>query len=178
MTFSKKNMHTKHEPQHEEITKLQAQSEENLNGWKRALADYENLKKQTTREKQDFAKFATLNFIVELLPIYNHLKTSLNFIPDSLKDNNWVKGIENIKNQFARVLKDNGLEEIVPQVGEEFNPELHEAVENTDETQLNPDDDDNQTKKAIEMENKIVKVLSDGYKLHGRVIVPAMVVVK
>jgi len=148
--------------------------EEYLNGWKRALADYENLKKQTIKEKEDFARFATLNLIIELLPIYQHLKTSLNFIPENLTDSSWVKGIENIKNQFSKFLKDNNLKEIAPEIGEEFNPELHEAVEHNDHIETNPGAVDNKK----EIENKIAKVLSDGYKLHGKVIVPAVVVVK
>lgn len=143
---------------------LQAKCDEYLNGWKRALADYENLKKQTTKDKEEFVKFAHLNFVVEILPVYNHLKMSLAHLPAELADNNWVKGVAQIKNQLAKVLADNGLEEIIPTVGEEFNPELHEAIENGDEKKEN--------------NNKIVKVFNDGYKLHGRVIVPARVVVE
>lgn len=168
--------HQKKEIKSQELQELQVKCEEYLNGWKRALADYENLKKQTTKDKEEFVKFAHLNFVVEILPVYNHLKMSLTHLPAELADNNWVKGVAQIKNQLAKVLADNGLEEIVPQVGEEFNPELHEAVENADNLSINPDNFDHQNKK--EAENKIIKTLSDGYKLHGRVIVPARVVAK
>jgi molecular chaperone GrpE len=155
------------EKHNEEIEKLKAQCEQYLNGWKRALADYENLKKQTAREKEEFAKFANTNLILGLVPVYNNLKISFGHLPEDLKDNNWVKGIEHIKKQMLEVLEFNGVEEIVPKVGEEFNPERHEAVKNSE----------SETENNERPENKIVKVLSDGYKLNGRVFMPAKVVV-
>jgi len=174
-------MHQKKEYQDEEIIKQQAQCEEYLNGWKRALADYENLKKQTQKEKEEFVKFATLNFLISLMPIYDHLKLSFNHLPESLKDNSWVKGIEQIKNQMQEVLKFNGVEEIEPKIGDDFNPEIHEAVaEPTDdnlETEINSQEaasSENKENKSL----KIKQVLGDGYKLYGHVFKPARVVVE
>ncbi|MDD5289665.1 MAG: nucleotide exchange factor GrpE [Patescibacteria group bacterium] len=150
------------------------QCDEYLNGWKRALADYENLKKQTAKEKEEFAKFANTNLIIGLIPVYNNLKISFGHLPADLKNNNWVKGIEHIRKQMLDVLEFNGVEEIVPKIGEKFNPELHEAVK-SEEQIVNSEqitDDKQQT-----TDHKIVKVLSDGYKLNGRVFMPAKVVV-
>ena len=70
------------EQKNKELEKLKVQVEEYLNGWKRALADYENLKKQTQKEKEEFAKFATLNFVISLIPVYDHLKLSFNHLPE------------------------------------------------------------------------------------------------
>jgi molecular chaperone GrpE len=171
MTTAGKNMH-KHN--NEELEKIKTQADEYLNGWKRALADYENLKKQTAREKEEFAKFANTNLIVGLIPVYNNLKISFGHLPQDLKDDNWVKGIEHIKKQMLDVLEYNGVEEIVPKVGEEFNPEVHEAVMNNEKLIMN-------NEQATDGEHldvhKIVKVLSDGYKLNGRVFMPAKVTV-
>ena len=134
------------------------QCEEYLNGWKRAQADYENLKKQTILEKEEFVKFANLNLIISLIPVYNNFKLSFEHLPDEIKENNWVKGIEHIEKQFKQILEQNGVEEIKPKEGEKFNPEMHEAVESKGK------------------ENKIKKMLSCGYKL--RVFIPAKVIVK
>lgn len=153
-----------------ELTKEQ----EYLSGWKRALADYENLKKQNQREKEEYAKFANLNLIIGLIPVYEHLVLSFDHLPADLKDNSWVKGIEHIKKQFLEVLQFNGVEEVEPKVGDEFNPELHEAVSNKVENEVNEfDSDKNLEKKATE---KIKKVLSHGFKLQGRIFKPAKVV--
>lgn len=144
------------------------QCEEYLNGWKRAQADYENLKKTSILEKEEFAKFANLNLIISLIPVYNNFKISFEHLPEEIKDNKWVEGVIHIENQFKTVLEQNGVKEINPEVGEEFNPELHEAVETTNDKQQ----DDNTTKEKIE------KTISVGYELKGKVFLPAKVIVK
>ena len=157
--------------ENKEISKIEAlrqKCDEYLNGWKRAKADYENLKKQTQKEKEEFVKFANLNLIMQLIPVYGNLKYSFEHLPGDFKDNDWVKGIEHIKNQFKQVLEENGVEEINPQVGDGFNPEIHEAVKG---------EGDRKSEKTGNA-NKIVKVISGGYKLNGKVIVAAKVVVK
>lgn len=179
-------MHKNQEPPQTTNTPIvPSKEEEYLNGWKRALADYENLKKQTSKEKEEYAKFANLNLIIGLIPVYEHLLLSFQHLPENLKDNpessGWVKGIEHIKKQFQEVLEFNGVEEIEPKVDEEFNPELHEAMEHTnsdanpykDEDHANEEDNNNEIKNS-----KIVKVLSLGFKLQGRVFKPAKVVVE
>lgn len=167
------------EKHNEEIEKFKTQADEYLNGWKRALADYENLKKQTAKEKEEFAKFANTNLIVGLIPVYNNLKISFGHLPEELKDNSWVKGIEHIKKQMLEVLEYNGVEEIVPKIGEEFNPEVHEAVaESVKNEKLIMNNEQMADDKQNLDTHKISKVLSDGYKLNGRVFIPAKVNVK
>ena len=144
--------------------------EENLAGWKRALADYENLKKQTNKEKEAFVKFANLNLIMHLIPIYENFKTAFSHLPDGMDGEEWVKGMEHIRDQFKKVLEDSGVEEIVPKKGDKFDVEVMEAVdEHSDKTRIAADKSD------IE---KIKKVVSTGYKLHGKVFLPAKVIVK
>ena len=148
-----------------EFEQLKNKTEEYLDGWKRARADYENLKKQTEREKTEFVKFANANLVFGLIPVYNNLKLALKHAP---QNNQWAKGVEQVKNQFKQVLEHNGVEEIIPQEGDKFNTEIHEAVEHTDKTRIKPNSYD----------NKISKVVSTGYKLNGKVFVPAKVVVE
>ncbi len=143
-----------------ELEKLQRQSEEYLNGWRRAKADYENLERRVQKEKAEFIKFANLDLITHLIPIYNNLKLACQH---PYKNDEWVKGIEHIKKQFGKVLESNGLEEIIPKEGDKFNPETMEAVQSSQKPVTH---------------NQINKVLDTGYKLHGRVIAPAKVVVK
>jgi molecular chaperone GrpE len=143
-----------------EIQKLETKCEEYLAGWQRAKADYENLKTQTEKEKQDFAKFANMNLIMGLIPVYTNFNLAFNSLSEEEKKNSWVTGFEHIKKQFAEVLEHNGVTEIIPEENEEFNPEVHEAVE------------------GEAGENKIAKVLSHGYKINEKVFIPAKVVVK
>ncbi len=139
------------------IKELEKQCEEYLHGWKRAMADYENFKKQSEKEKEEFAKFASMNLVMSLMPVYNNLKLALEHSPDD----DWAKGIDHIQKQFKQVLEHNGVDEVLPKVGEEFNPEEHEAIKSE-----NKDG------------NKIKKVISCGYKLSGRIFIPAKVIVK
>lgn len=118
-----------------ETTDLQSQldaatatAEENMLGWKRAQADYQNLQKETQKRIQDMAQFATAGFVTELLPMVDHFKYALNGIPAEERDNAWVKGIEYIQQNFMKILEEHGVEVMNP-VGQPFNPEEMEAVE-------------------------------------------------
>ncbi len=130
--------------------------------WKRALADYHNLQKETAKEKAEFVKFANGALLMEILPVYENLKTSLEHADENNHDA-WLKGIKHVVKQFESILKDNGVTIINP-VDEAFNPAEHEAVE-----KVETDD-----KKLI---NKVARVMKIGYKLHDKVIQPAKVVV-
>lgn len=134
--------------------------------YKRALADYHNLLKQTAKEKEEFARYANLNFIMEILPVIDNFKISVEHIPEDQRENAWVQGINYIKKQLLDILIANGIEEIKT-IGEKFNPEIHEAIKN---------------KKGglEEKENKkdiITKEISSGYKMNGKIIRAAKVIV-
>ncbi|MDP3899474.1 MAG: nucleotide exchange factor GrpE [bacterium] len=131
---------------------------ENL--YKRALADYQNLQKQTAREKEEFARYVKGNLIMEFIPIYENLRTA---IDHSGEENSWLTGVKYVIKQFEDMLANNGVQIINP-VGEEFNPHEHEAVEKQeteDETKV----------------GKVAKVLKQGYKLGDKVIQVAKVIV-
>ncbi|NMC51787.1 nucleotide exchange factor GrpE [Candidatus Kuenenbacteria bacterium] len=145
----------------EDQQELEKKCEEYLHGWKRAQADYENLKKTTEKEKLEWVKLANQGILLQLLPIYDHLKLAIKHIPEGEKKTNWVVGIVNIKNQLTKFLSEAGVEEIKT-VGEKFNPEEHEAVA------VSEDNIDNQ-------EEEISEELHPGYKLHGKVLYPAKV---
>jgi molecular chaperone GrpE len=137
------------------------------NMYLRVVADYENLKKDTERQKQEWIRFANNNLINEILPVLDNFKVAVDHIPDNEKDSSWVVGITYIQNQLKKSLEDNGVEEIKTS-GEKFDPGLHEAI------------DQETSKEELKKykEGDIVKELRPGYKLHGKVIVPAKVVVK
>jgi len=146
------------------IEEIKKQAEEYLAGWQRARADYENLKKQSEKDREDFIKFANSNLLFGLIPVYDNLKLALEHLPADMKDDNFAVGIEHIKKQFKQVLEHNGLEEIIPQPGDEFNPEIHEAIQ-----EKNSDKN--------EFTGKISRVTSHGYKLNGKIFMPAKVIV-
>jgi len=124
--------------------------------YKLALADYQNLLKQSVKDKADFAKYALNDFLQELLPVYDHLKMSISALPKDEKDSAWVKGVEYVLKQFKDLLESRGVVEIKT-VGENFDHNLMEALEGEGE--------------------KVIKEIMPGYTLNGRVIRAAKVVV-
>ncbi|MFA5135178.1 MAG: nucleotide exchange factor GrpE [Patescibacteria group bacterium] len=139
---------------------MQRKMEEYLNGWKRAKADYINFKRESEKKQQETVQYATAAVILELLPIYDNFKLAWKHIPEGKQQDDWLKGIGHIKQQFKELLKSLGIEEIKT-VGERFNPELHDAVakEKADGTES----------------GTVIEELKGGYKLYDRVLEHAKV---
>ncbi|MFA6215263.1 MAG: nucleotide exchange factor GrpE [Patescibacteria group bacterium] len=143
-----------------ELELAQKKSDEHLEGWQRAKADYLNLKKDTEKRQVELIQFANAALIAELLPIFDHFKLALKHVPDDQKDSDWVIGFFHIKKQFDDFLKNLGIEEIKT-VGEKFDPEFHEAVVHEENQDFETD--------------VIFEEVKSGYTLHGKVIMPAKV---
>ncbi|MDD5043215.1 MAG: nucleotide exchange factor GrpE [Patescibacteria group bacterium] len=146
----------------EKVVKLEKRAEENLDGWKRAKADYINLKREAEEKQKELIKFVTANILFGLLPIIDSFKKAITHIPEEQKDVGWVAGIFQTKKQIDDFLKGLGLEEIKT-VGEKFNPEWHEAVGKRKEEGKEPD--------------IILEEVGSGYKMGDKALIPAKVVV-
>ncbi|HEX8973986.1 MAG TPA: nucleotide exchange factor GrpE [Patescibacteria group bacterium] len=155
--------------QENEITVLQNKAEEYLEGWKRCQAEFENYKKRQSESQKDLAKYAAQNVILQILPVLDNFHASTDHIPEDQKNDGWVTGIMYIQKQLEGVLAENGVEEIAPNVGENFDPVFHEAIE---------DKECMHCEAGKKFENKIKKVLTKGYKMGDRVIRAARVTVE
>lgn len=140
-----------------EAEKVRAESY--MASWQRAQADFLNLKRRTEQEKEETVKFANAMLILNLLTVVDDLERALNSISAHLAGLTWVDGVKLIYRKFLAILEAQGLEEIKA-VGEPFDPRYHEAV-----TQAEGE------------EGIVLEEVQKGYKLHDRVIRPAMVVV-
>jgi molecular chaperone GrpE len=130
------------------------------NKYKRALADYQNLSKQTAQDKADFARYANESLVRDFIPVYDYLKLSLIHAP---ADDKWLQGVKHVLNQFKKVLTDAGVAEIEA-LGKPFDHSLMEAIENEETTDETKD-------------NLVAKELTTGYTLNGKVIIPSRVAV-
>ncbi|MBO5409566.1 MAG: nucleotide exchange factor GrpE [Clostridia bacterium] len=141
------------------------QLEEQINSLKdqnlRLMAEFENYKKRTQKEKEQSYEFATADTVGKLLPILDTLELSLT--QDATDGNAFKAGIELTVKQFRTILEKAGVTEI-PALHEPFNPELHNAVLRQEDGDGEPD--------------TVVEVLQKGYTLHDRVIRHSMVKVK
>ncbi len=127
----------------------------------RTRADFENYRKRTEAEKNLARESGQISTIMKLLPVIDNIERSIVYIPDDIKDNNWVQGIAGLVKGLDKSLENLDLKRIDATVGMEFNPDLHEAV------QMDED--------ATGEVEVISEVLQPGYILAGRPIRHAMV---
>lgn len=142
-----------------QIEELKKQIEELTNNWKRALADYQNLEKNFSRQKETLALYIKRDQLIKFFPILEILQKA----QEHLKDH----GLEMAIKEFNNLLKSEGVEEIEV-LGHEFDPNTSECVD----TETLP-----AGRQESEKDNIVTKVVSNGYKILGTVIRPAKVVV-
>jgi molecular chaperone GrpE len=128
--------------------------------YQRALADYQNLLKQSARDKSDLIKYGNEKLLNELLPVYDFLKISL---AHSAENDPLAAGLKYVLQEFKKVLANAQVSE-VETIGKSFDFHSMEAVE-TVET-------------ADEAQNDLVaKELQAGYRIFDKVVRPARVAV-
>ena len=122
----------------------------------RLFAEFENFKKRTAKERLELFKTANQEVITSLIPVLDDFKRAVLQIEKASKgfDN---KGVELIYNKFNDSLKSNGLEETKVEVGDVFNPDLHEAISQIKARNEN-------------QKGKIIDVIELGYKLGEKII--------
>ena len=128
----------------------------------RLTAEFDNFRKRSIREKEEYRKFAIEQMVIELLEVYDNFERALESAKQTDDISSVIKGVEMVFKQFAGILEKEGLQKIECK-GAEFDPYLHEAMMHVD----HPDHDD----------NTVVDVCKPGYYLHSKVIRPAMVTV-
>jgi len=138
--------------------------QEYLDGWKHALADYDNLKKELAKEKEKMHALTKEDMVFQLLPVLDHFTQALQHEPEDLSSHakQWVQGVLHIRRQLEEVLKEFGVE-TYGVMGEIFDPNLHEAIE--------------QKREKEKMDGEILDVQQQGWRLGDRVLRPARVVV-
>lgn len=124
--------------------------------YKRALADYQNLQKNTEKNQAEFIKYALEDTILDLLNVYDHLKLSLSSLPKEERKSAWVEGVSHVLRQFKELLERKGVKEL-NSLGEKFDYQTMEALEGKGDY--------------------VVKEVSSGYRLNDKLIRPAKVIV-
>ncbi len=140
-----------------EIEKLRAELENEHNLLLRTAAEFDNYKKRTEREKLSVAEYAKANMLKQILPILDNIDRAQAADKESV---DYIKGIELIIKQFVSLKEVLQIVELA-KVGDEFDPNFHEAVMHIDDENLGA--------------NTIANVLQQGYKIGDTVIRPAMV---
>ena len=144
----------------EEMAKLKASVEHWKNEYYRAYADTKNLRNSLERDHKEALKYRAEGFIEDLLPILDSFYMALGNEPTDPNLKNYLTGFKFIYKNLVSVLENEGVTEILPEIGQEFNAATMNAVDSIE--------DDEQI-------NKVTKIYGKGSRLHERLIRPAMV---
>ena len=128
----------------------------------RAMADMENLRKRSQREKEDLAKFGNETILREILPVVDNLERALEHAVQDKTNDGLLAGVQMTLDQFGKVLEKFNVAPI-ESVGEVFDPALHQAM-GQQETEDFP-------------ANTVSQEMQKGYLLNERLLRPALVMV-
>ncbi len=137
---------------------------EYLSGWKRALADYDNLKKDLSRERDQMREYIKVGLAEDLLAVLDNFDQAVKYRPVELpkEAENWAAGVCHVQNQFDELMRSMGLETFGA-VGETFDANQHEAAtERTEEGKA---------------DQEILEVQTRGWRMGDRVVRPAKVII-
>ena len=135
----------------------QAALREQEDKYLRLLAEYDNYRKRSQKEKENAWSTAKADTAKEFLPVYDNLERALK---QETADEAYAKGVEMIMTQLKTVLEKLGIQEI-PALGQPFDPQVHNAVMHMDDESVG--------------ENTVVEVFQAGFQLGDKIIRHAMV---
>jgi molecular chaperone GrpE len=110
-----------------QVAELEAQIAELTHALQRERADATNIRRRHEEEITNLRTRLKANVVRDLLPVIDNFERALKHVPEDLKGNDYIKGVQGVVKQFEKTLADMGVERIKT-VGESFNPEYHEAV--------------------------------------------------
>ena len=142
-----------------EIERLESELDELRDIHLRKLAEFDNFRKRTDRERVEIKRHANEELVREILPVLDNFERALEHRAES-DVGAFREGVEMIAKQLWDTLERQGVEVIDP-MGEQFSPEYHEAVHRIEDESLEP--------------GTVASVLAKGYVCNGRLVRPAMV---
>jgi len=157
-----KDKHNELEELREAVENLQKEKDELFERLQRISADYANFQKRVPKQIADTLAYEKELIIKTLLPVLDNFERTLQNAQVTENTDVLVKGVRIIYDQMLDILKSHSVEQIEA-LGENFNPELHEAI--TQRTEPEKED------------NIVLQEFQKGYKLNGRVIRPVKVII-
>lgn len=146
-----------------ELELLRAERDELRDRMLRALADAENSRKRADRDRREAEHFGGSKLARDMLPVYDNLKRAIDAASDEERAiaGGVIEGVELTMRELLSIFSKHGVTPVTPEVGETFNPQLHQAmfeapVPNT-------------------KSGEIIQVMVEGFMLHDRLLRPAQV---
>ncbi len=148
--FKKKDKKDKKDQQIEELT----------DKYRRVMAEFDNFRKRTEKEKSSMYEIGAKDIIVKLLPVVDNFERGLATVSEEEKEKPFADGMDKVYKQLTKMLEDAGVKEIEAE-GKEFDPQYHNAVMHVDDESLG--------------ENIVAEVLQKGYTYKDSVVRHSMV---
>jgi len=145
------------------IADLEAERDDFRDKFMRALADTENTRKRSERDRREAENYGGSKLARDMLPVYDNMRRALQSVEEEGKEVNkaLLEGIEITMRELISVFKKHGIDPIVPEVGDKFDPQFHQAMFEAPVPGT----------KAGE----IIQVAAEGFMLHDRLLRPAQV---
>lgn len=144
-----------------ELETARSEASSYLDDLKRVAADFDNYRKRTTKESAVMLDRATENVVMKVMPVLDSFDAALGTEPETDGEKSLYSGMINTREQLLDALKGDGLE-VVPTLGEKFDPEVHEPV----------------GAPAGDGQLVVTQELRRGYRLNGKVLRAALVVLE
>ncbi len=147
----------------EEIEAIKAERDEFHDKFMRALADAENMRKRSERDRREAENYGGSKLARDLLPVYDNMRRALNSAEEAEGEANkaLLEGVELTMRALISTFKKHGIDPIVPEVGDRFDPQLHEAMFEAPLPGTKAGD--------------IIQVSTEGFMLHDRLLRAAQV---
>lgn len=144
----------------QELEAARAEAQQNLEGWQRALAEFQNYKKRVERDRERMQQEVAGRVLTRYLEVLDDLERSLKEAPQDAQVATWVEGIELIYRKMLKILESEGVRPMDAE-GQPFDPNLHEAISHEEAEGYES--------------GQIIEVVRQGYLLGDRVLRPALV---
>ena len=144
----------------EQLEQARKQSEDYLDRLRRSMAEFDNFRKRTEKEKSQMYDMGARTIIEKILPVIDNFERGLAAIPEDSKETPFAEGMEKIYRQFMKTLEEMGVTPIEA-VGKEFDPNFHNAVMHIEDENLG--------------ENIVAQELQKGYMYRDSVVRHSMV---
>lgn len=137
----------------QELKEQKAEIDEKDDRLKRLMAEFDNFKKRSAKEREGLYNSIIADIALSLLPVIDNLEKAVSV---KTEDNNYKIGVELVLKQFKDVLKSNGITEIET-IGKTFDPELHEAVSSVEDSELGMQEIKEEYRKGYMIGNKVIR---------------------
>lgn len=147
----------------EELDALRQERDDYKDRFMRALADAENARKRSDKDRREAENYGGSKLARDMLPVYDTMKRALETVTDEQRETNaaFLEGIELTMKELLNIFAKHGIMRIAPEVGDKFDPKLHEAMFEAPLPGTNAGD--------------IIQVSAEGFMLHDRLLRPAQV---